>query len=503
MGMKLLSPAISRLARLRRWRIDQWIAMPIESQFAVWQYLLAEGQYTAYGRQYGFDTLQSVKDFQQTVPIITYEDLQPYINQMMAGEENVLWNTPVEWFAKSSGTTAAKSKFIPISYESLEENHYKASKDVLAFFYLNRPESDLLTGKGLVVGGSHQVNRVTENIQYGDLSAVVMQNMPFWSQWLRTPGLEIALMDEWEAKIEKMADATIKENVTSIAGVPTWTLVLLRRILEKTGKQTIKEVWPQLELYMHGGVSFVPYREQFNTIMGGEVAYLEMYNASEGFFAAQNDLDDEGMALFTNHGIFYEFMPLEELGKPKPKTLLLEEVEINKNYALIISTTGGLWRYLVGDTIKFTHLNPYKIKVTGRTRHYINAFGEEVIVGNTDAAIAHACEKTGAVISDYTVAPLYFASGSNGAHQWFIEFQKDPGNLAEFAFELDSALQNINSDYEAKRYRNIALRQPLVQVLPPGTFNRWLMAKSKLGGQHKIPRLCNNREVAEEILALL
>lgn len=501
--MKLLSPAISRLARLRRWRIGQWISMPVESQFAVWQYLLAEGQYTTYGRLYGFDTIQSVKDFQQSVPIVTYEDVQPYIQRMMEGEENVLWNTPVEWFAKSSGTTASKSKFIPVSYESLEENHYKASKDVLAFFYLNRPESDLLTGKGLVVGGSHQVNRVNENIQYGDLSAVVMQNMPFWSQWLRTPGLDIALMDEWEAKIEKMAEATIKENVTSIAGVPTWTLVLLRRILEKTGKNNIKEVWPNLELYMHGGVSFVPYKEQFNNLLGGSVAYLEMFNASEGFFAAQNDLEDDGMLLFTSHGIFYEFVPMEELDKPQPAALTLAEVETGKNYALVISTTGGLWRYMVGDTIQFTQLQPYKIKVTGRTGHYINAFGEEIIVGNTDAAIAHACEKTGAVINDYTVAPMYFSAGNNGAHQWFIEFLQEPGNLAEFAFELDTALQNINSDYEAKRYRNIALRQPLIQVLPAGTFNQWLTSKNKLGGQHKVPRLSNNREVAEEILKLL
>lgn len=477
--------------------------MPVESQFAVWQNLIAEAQYTAYGRQYGFENIETIKQYQQTVPVIGYEDIQPYIIRMMEGEENVLWNTPVEWFAKSSGTTAAKSKFIPVSYESLEENHYKASKDVLSFFYTNRPDSDLLTGKGLVVGGSHQVHRVSDNIQYGDLSAVVMQNMPFWSQWLRTPGLEIALMDEWENKIEKMAEATIKENVTSIAGVPTWTLVLLRRILEKTGKKNIKEVWPQLELYMHGGVSFVPYKEQFNALMGGDVAYLEMYNASEGFFAAQNDLDDDGLLLFTNHAIFYEFMPLDQLDLPNPVTLTLEEVEIGKNYALIISTTGGLWRYRVGDTIQFTQLNPYKIKVSGRTRHYINAFGEEVIVGNTDAAIAHACEKTGAKINDYTVAPLYFSSGNNGAHQWFIEFLQEPANLAEFAFELDSALQNINSDYEAKRYRNIALRQPLIQVLPHGTFGRWLAENKKIGGQHKVPRLSNNREVAEEILKLI
>jgi hypothetical protein len=501
--MKLLSPAISRLARLRGWRIEHWVNNPQQCQFEVWQHLVADAQYTELGRKYQFDSLQTIQQYQQRVPLHQYDDMKPLIARMMEGEENLLWNTPVEWFAKSSGTTSDKSKFIPISYESLEDNHFRGSKDVLSFYYQNNPESDLLTGKGLVIGGSHEIHQHNENVQYGDLSAVVLQNGPFWAHWLRTPGLDVALMSEWESKIEKMADATIRENVTSIAGVPTWTLVLLRRILEKTGKATIKEVWPNLELYMHGGVSFVPYRDQFKEIIGAPIHYLEMYNASEGFFAAQNDLNDEGMVLFTNHGIFYEFIPFEELDNPEPRALLLHEVELNRNYAMVISTRGGLWRYLVGDTIQFTSLAPYKIKVTGRTKHFINAFGEELMVDNTDQALHIACEKTGAVVSDYTAAPVYFTSGKNGAHEWLIEFEKEPGNLAEFAFELDSALQNINSDYEAKRHRNIALRQPLIQLLPRGTFGKWLKSLGKLGGQHKIPRLSNTRKYVDEVIAVM
>jgi GH3 auxin-responsive promoter len=500
--MKLLSPAISRLVRMRWWKIDNWINQPHQCQHAVWQNLLAEAQYTEFGRKYNFTNLQSVAQFQQAVPLSQYDDLKPYIMRMMEGEDNVLWNTPVEWFAKSSGTTSDKSKFIPVSYESLEENHYRASKDVLSFYYSHNPYSDLLTGKGLVIGGSHEVHQHNENVQYGDLSAVVLQNGPFWTHWLRTPGLDVALMSEWESKIEKMAETTIKENVTSIAGVPTWTLVLLRRILEKTGKANIKEVWPNLELYMHGGVSFVPYREQFTKIIGAPIHYLEMYNASEGFFAAQNSLDEEGMILFVNHGIFYEFIPFEELDAEHPRALQLHEVEINRNYALVISTNGGLWRYLVGDTVQFTSLRPYRVKVSGRTRHFINAFGEELMVDNTDLALSVASEKTGAVINDYTAAPVYFTHGKNGAHEWLIEFEKEPDNLSEFAFELDCALQNINSDYEAKRHRNIALRQPLIQVMQKGVFNQWLKTKGKLGGQHKVPRLSNNRNILEEIMAI-
>ena len=500
--MKLLSPAISRLARLRLWQIEQWTTDPVAAQREVLQELVTAAQYTDIGRKYNLNRLFNIRTFTSTVPVHEYDDLKPAIQRMMEGEENLLWNTPVKWFAKSSGTTSDKSKFIPISEEILEENHYQGAKDVLTMYYKFHPDSDLLTGKGLVVGGSHQVNQHNEEISYGDLSAVLLQNTPFWGNWLRTPELSIALMDEWEEKIEQLALNTIPENVTSISGVPTWTLVLFKRILELTGKNNMSEVWPNLELYIHGGVSFVPYREQFAKLIGKNINYLEMYNASEGFFAAQDSPDEDGMLLFTQHGIFYEFMPLEEYGKPFPYTVGLNKVELDKQYALIITTSGGLWRYIVGDTIQFTTLNPYRIKVTGRLKHYMNAFGEEVIVDNSDKAIAVACEKTGAIVNDYTAAPVFFNDENNGAHEWLIEFEKEPEDLRLFTYELDTALKNVNSDYEAKRHKDIALRMPFIHSLSKGVFTKWLRNKGKLGGQHKVPRLCNERKYLEEILAL-
>src|SRR5215213_5383107 len=414
--MKLLSPAISRFARMRLWSIEQWMNDPTATQNGVWQDLLAAGQNTEFGRLHNFSQIQSLADYKKTVPLQEYDDLKPFIERMMRGEENVLWNSPVQWFAKSSGTTSEKSKFIPISDESLKDNHYKASKDVLSFYYASHPESDLLTGKGLVIGGSHQISKINEEVNYGDLSAVVLQNSPFWSNWLRTPDLSIALMDEWESKIELLAQSTINENVTSMAGVPTWLIVMLKRILEITGKQTIKEVWPALELYLHGGVSFTPYKAQFEQLIGAPINYLEMYNASEGFFAAQDDMTADGMLLMCDHGIFYEFMPVEEWGKDNPRTLQLDEVETGKNYAPVITTNGGLWRYLIGDTIQFTSLDPYRIKVSGRLKHYINAFGEEVIIDNTDKAIAVASHNCDVVVNDYTAAPVYFSEAANGTH---------------------------------------------------------------------------------------
>lgn len=487
---------------MRLWRIENWSNHPESAQREVLQELVTAAQYTEFGRKYNFSKLFTLKEFKKNVPIHEYDDIKPYILRMMEGEENVLWNTPVRWFAKSSGTTSDKSKFIPISEESLQDNHFKASKDVLSNYYKNFPSSDLLTGKGLVVGGSHQISKVNEEIQYGDLSAVLMQNSPFWGQWIRTPELSVALLDEWEDKIEKLAQVTANENVTSLAGVPTWTLLLLKRILEIKGKSTIKEVWPTLELYINGGVSFVPYKEQFDKIIGAKINYLEIYNASEGFIAAQVSPDDDGMLLFTEHGIFYEFMPVEEYGNKNPLTVGLKDVVIGKNYALVISTTGGLWRYLIGDTIQFTKLNPYNIKITGRLKHYMNAFGEEVIVDNSDKAIAFAAEKTGAVVNDYTAAPVYFSDNNNGAHEWLIEFEKEPDDFNTFISELDNCLKNINSDYEAKRHKNIALRPPIVHKLHRGTFTEWLRSKGRLGGQHKVPRLSNERDVLEEILAI-
>ncbi|MCA0398418.1 MAG: GH3 auxin-responsive promoter family protein [Bacteroidetes bacterium] len=500
--MKIISPAISRLARLRLWQIDDWIKDPMAAQREVLQELVTTAQYTEFGRQYGMNKLFNIRTFKQTIPVHEYNDLKPYIERMMAGEENVLWNSPISWFAKSSGTTSDKSKFIPISEESLKQNHYQGAKDVLTMYYASNPDSELLTGKGLVIGGSHQVSQFDEAVSYGDLSAVLLQNSPFWGHWIRTPDLSIALMDEWEQKLEQLALNTIPENVTSISGVPTWTLVLLKRILEMTGRSCIAEVWPQLELYIHGGVSFTPYREQFRQLMGKDINYLEMYNASEGFFAAQDHTEADGMLLFTNHGIFYEFMPVEEYGKSFPETIGLDKVELGKNYALVISTTGGLWRYIVGDTVQFSSLKPYRIKVSGRLKHYMNAFGEEVIVDNTDRAIAIACEKTGAAVNDYTAAPVYFSANGNGAHEWLIEFEKQPADIAHFAYELDTALKNLNSDYEAKRHKDIALRMPIVHAVNKGFFNQWLNANGKLGGQHKVPRLSNERHLLETLLSM-
>jgi hypothetical protein len=500
--MNLLSPAISSLARLRSWRIEAWRDNPQSAQREVLQNLVAAAQYTDFGRKYQFSSLFNLRSFKEAVPIHDYDDLKPYIERIMQGEENVLWNTPINWFAKSSGTTSDRSKYIPVSEECLQEGHYRASKDVLTMYYCHRPDSALLTGKGLIIGGSHTLSPINPGAQVGDLSAVLLQNTPFWGHWLRTPDLNIALMDEWETKIEKLAQSTIQENVTSISGVPTWTLVLFKRILELTGKSSMAEVWPSLELYLHGGVAFAPYREQFNRLLGKEITYLNMYNASEGFFAAQDDPTQEGLLLFTDHGIFMEFMPLSEVGATQPRTIGLQDVEVGQQYALVISTNSGLWRYLVGDTIEFVSLHPFRIKVSGRLKHFINAFGEEVIVDNSDKAIALACAETGATVADYTAAPVYFDQLTNGAHEWLIEFEKEPTSLAAFTSILDRSLQTINSDYEAKRYRDIALRLPVVKQVAKGTFANWLRQKGKLGGQHKVPRLSNDRLLLEEILQL-
>lgn len=501
--MKILSPALSQLARIRMGRIEYFMQYPLQVQQQVFQNLLSAAQYTEFGKQFDFSNIFKIDEFKQRVPVHNYEGMKPFITQTMEGQQNVIWNTPIKWFAKSSGTTADKSKFIPVSVESLDDCHYRAGRDVLSLYYNNFPESDVLTGKSLVIGGSHQVNKLSaeSDSYYGDLSAVMLQNMPFYGNMIRTPELSIALMDEWEEKIERMANAVIHENVTSIAGVPTWTIVLIKRIFEITRKDNLADIWPNLELYIHGGVSFTPYREQFRRMIRKPgMHYLETYNASEGFFAAQDIIGEEGLLLFLNHGIFYEFMPMEEYGKEFPRTLQLNEVEMGRNYALIISTNGGLWRYLVGDTIQFVSLAPYRIRVSGRTKSFINAFGEELIVDNSDQAIAKACAVTGAVVNDYTAAPIYFSEGGNGGHEWLIEFETKPADLQQFVTVLDDTLKAINSDYEAKRHKDIALQRPTVHALVSGTFTEWLKSKGKLGGQHKVPRLNNERNLLEEIL---
>jgi hypothetical protein len=499
--MKILNPALKGLLKLRWSSIDNFLLNPENTQVMVFNSLIHSGQFTEFGRKFDFQRINHIKDFKKNIPVHEYDDLKPYIQKMMEGNQNVLWNSPISWFAKSSGTTSEKSKFIPVSNESLEDGHYKSAKDVLALYYRNYPQSGILTGKCLTLGGSHQINQLNTDSYYGDLSAVMIQNMSYFTQLIRTPEPAIALMSEWEEKIDKMAESTIREDVTMIAGVPTWTIVLIKRIFEITGKSNLHEIWPNLELYMHGGVNFTPYENQFKQLITSpKMRYLETYNASEGFFAAQDVIGRDGLLLFLNHGVFYEFMPLEEQGKEFPETLQLEEVQLGKNYALIISTNSGLWRYLIGDTIQFVSVNPYRIKVSGRLKHFINAFGEEVIVDNADYAISKACQECNAAVNDYTAAPIYFSSEANGCHQWIIEFSQAPNDINLFAHKLDKALQNINSDYEAKRHKSIALSEPKLSVVPKGTFAEWLKSKGKLGGQHKVPRLSNDRTLVEEIL---
>jgi hypothetical protein len=499
--MSIISPALKGIMKLRQSAIDNFMLNPVDTQKQVFNDLIGSAQFTEYGKKYGFDRLNSIAEFRQHVPVNDYDSLKPYIHRIMEGNQNILWPSPVNWFAKSSGTTSDKSKFIPVSREAMDDNHFKAGKDVLTLYLKQYPQSGFMSGKCLVIGGSHQVSQLSADSFYGDLSAVMLQNMPWMGQLTRTPDLSIALMEEWEEKIEMIARTTIHEPVSFIAGVPTWTIVLIKRLFELAGTDNLLDIWPNLELYIHGGVSFRPYRQQFRQyIPSPGMHYLETYNASEGFFAAQDEPDNEGMLLFLNHGIFFEFMPVEEYGKDQPQTLTLKEVQLNTNYALVISTNSGLWRYVVGDTIAFTSLNPYRIRVTGRLKFFINAFGEEVIVDNSDQAIAAACAQTGAVVNDYTAAPIYMTGDSNGAHEWIIEFEHLPCPLEVFTVAMDKALQSINSDYEAKRHKDIALRMPLVRVMPKGGFNQWLKQQGKLGGQHKVPRLSNDRKFIDAML---
>jgi hypothetical protein len=481
-------------------RIKEAVQYPDRAQAKVFDTLLTGAEGTEWGKQYDFASIHNLNDFRTRFPVQDYDSLKPYIDRIMMGEQSLLWNTPISWFAKSSGTTSDKSKFIPVSKLSLDECHFKGGRDVIAMYLHNNPNSRLFTGKTLLMGGSHQINKLNEHAKFGDVSAVMMQNMPLLSRYAMTPSLDIALMDEWESKIEAMAEHTLNKNVTSIAGVPTWTIVLIRRLFELTGKSDLKEIWPNLELYIHGGVSFNPYRKQFDALINStNMNYVETYNASEGFFAFQDRLGSDEMLLMPDYGILYEFIPMEEFDKEYPKTLLLTEVELNKNYAVVISTNAGLWRYKIGDTIRFTSKDPYRIQVSGRVKHFINAFGEEVIVDNSDKAIAEACSQTNATVIEYTAAPIYIEGNNKGGHEWIIEFGQLPDNIDNFIQILDKTLQSINSDYEAKRHKNLALNLPLVHIAKKGVFYEWLKSKGKLGGQHKIPRLSNDRIYLEEI----
>ncbi|MDR9399454.1 GH3 auxin-responsive promoter family protein [Salibacter sp.] len=486
-------------------QIELFMKYPHEVQAEWFNELIDSGSETEWGKKHDYASLRSLADFKKAVPVSDYDDLKPYIERIMKGEQNVLWPTEIKWFAKSSGTTSDKSKFIPISKESLEDCHYKGGKDMISIYYNHKPDSRIFSGRALVLGGSSTVNQLNKDSYYGDLSAVIIRNLPFWAEFQRTPSMDVALMDEWEEKLEKMAQITAKQDITSISGVPSWTLVLLRRVLEITGKDYISDVWPNLEMFAHGGVSFDPYRKQYRNIFNSDkITYLETYNASEGFFGIQDQFDeDNSMLLMLDYGIFYEFMPMEELGKDHPETLSLHEVETGVNYALIISTNGGLWRYQIGDTIEFTSLDPYRIRVTGRTKHFINAFGEELIVDNAEKALSIACEKTKAIVKDYTAAPVYMEGNSKGSHEWAIEFSQEPESFEFFKDTFDNALKSQNSDYEAKRYKSFVLSEPIIHKLPTGTFYNWMKKRGKLGGQNKVPRLSNNRKYIDEILEFI
>jgi len=501
--MPFINSIISWLNVKRLHQIDLFKKYPIDVQRETLIKLLRRAENTEWGRQYDYKSIKTIKEYKKRVPLNDYESLKKYVIRLRHGEQNLLWDTDIKWFAKSSGTSSDKSKFIPVSRDAFEDCHFRAGKDVLAIYTENNPNTNIIKGKMLVLGGSHQINNFSNESYYGDLSAVLIQNLPFWAEFIRTPRSAIALMAEWDKKIDKMASATIKRNITNIAGVPSWTLVLIKHILEKTGKKSLLDVWPNLELFVHGGVSFIPYKEQYKKLIPSEkMNYLETYNASEGFFAIQDDSASDDMLLMLDYGIFYEFIPLEKIDDKNPKTISLDEVELNKNYALVISTNSGLWRYIIGDTIKITSKYPFKIKITGRIKNFINAFGEELIIDNAENAIKIACEKTGSEVREYTAAPIYIDDDQKGGHEWLFEFEKKPGNPEYFTEVLDNALKSLNSDYEAKRYKNMTLDMPKITILKDGIFYQWLKEKGRLGGQNKIPRLANERKYVEELLAI-
>lgn len=471
--------------------IDRFIHNPQSTQEEIFRYLIRNGQDTLYGQKHGFKDM-TPDDFRQRVPLMRYEDLKPYVEQIIEGkQQHILWNKPVRWFAMSSGTTKDKSKYIPVTDESLRDSHYKCGKQLLALYLDAHPDSRFFLGKTMVLGGSKQVNALGERLFTGDISAILMQHLPFWAKARRTPE-DIALIPDWETKFGKLVDYALKSDIRAMMGVPSWMLVLIQKIVEQTGRP-MREIWPNIDVFFHGGVNFTPYELQFNHLFeGADLHYWETYNASEGFFGIQYRQESRDMLLMLDNNIYYEFLPISEMNSEKPQTLRLHEVKTGENYALIITTNGGLWRYMIGDMIEFTSTNPYLIRITGRTTHYINAFGEELIVENADNAIRKAAERTHSIFSEYTAAPVFFGKKGGGAHEWMIEFEKMPEDIEAFTDILDEELKKQNSDYEAKRSYNLSLKRPIVHALPPGTFYNWMKSRNKLGGQNKIPRLSND-----------
>jgi len=493
----IFNTIISWVIKKRIHRINKFINKPIKSQNKLLKELVKKSKNTIWGKKYNYDKIYNYTDFQKKVPVQSYEDIETYVNLIRSGHKKVLWKKKVLSLAKSSGTTNSKSKFIPITKDSLYNCHLKAGQDLISIYVNQFPNTRIFSGKSLMIGGSNELEK-NSKILSGDLSSILIDNLPFWTKLISTPTKKIALISNWEKKIEKMIPKIINQDIRSISGVPSWTILLLKKILQKTKKKTIQEIWPNLELYMHGGVSMSPYMNSFKKLIGKKINYIEIYNASEGFFAIQNDLQKNDLLLMLDYGIFYEFAHIVN-GKESSEIIPLEKVQKNRNYAIIISTNGGLWRYKIGDTIKFTSLNPYKIIITGRTKHFINCFGEEIMIHNTDLAIKIASEKTNSIVNDYTVAPLFFSNHS-GCHEWIIEFNFAPKNLVEFTEILDSNLQKNNSDYEAKRSNDLLLKMPIIHVVENNFFYKWLKKRNRLGGQNKIPRLSNDRKKINDLL---
>ncbi|MFV0329902.1 MAG: GH3 auxin-responsive promoter family protein [Dysgonomonas sp.] len=483
--------------------VDRFINNPIETQEKILKYLLKNGEQTYFGQQFNFSAIKNKDDFRKQVPVFHYEDLRPYLDKILVDkQQNVLWNKPVKWFAMSSGTTEDKSKYIPVTQESLTKGHYKCGEQMLAIYGKANRNARFFFGKTLVLGGSKQINNIGDGIFTGDISAILIKNLYFWAKFSRTPE-SISLLPDWETKLQALTDYAVKNDVRAFMGVPSWLLVLLKKIKADTGRE-LTDIWPNLEVFFHGGVSFTPFEEQYKKLIQKPgMYYWETYNASEGFFGIQFSPDSKEMLLMLDSCIYYEFVPMSEWDKENPRTLTLDEVETGQNYAIIISTNGGLWRYMIGDTIEFTSTKPYLFHITGRTKNFINAFGEELIIDNAERALAEACKATGAQISEYTAVPVYFGDNNNGAHEWLIEFEKEPDNLDNFIGLLDEALKKVNSDYEAKRSYNLSLNLPIVRSLPKGTFNEWLKSLGKLGGQNKVPRLSNNRDYVDRLLRFI
>lgn len=502
MPIPIVNSLASWFLKKRFHQIELFLKYPIDVQNELLEHLLHTAKNTEIGKQYDFASISTYREFAERVPVTSYEDNHLQIERARKGESNIFWPTPIKWFAKSSGTTNSKSKFIPVSSASLEHCHYAASKDLLCMYLNNNPDANLFLGKSLRLGGSKELYKENATV-YGDLSAILIDNMPFWAEYSSTPNNEVSLMADWELKMQAIVDQTIQENVTSLAGVPSWMLVLLNNVLESTGKSNLFEIWPNLEVYFHGGVNFDPYIEQYNAILPKDnFRYYEIYNASEGFFAIQDRNANKELLLMLDYGIFYEFIPMDTYGSASQKVIPLEQVQVAKNYAIVITTNAGLWRYKIGDTVRFTSISPFRIKVTGRTKHHINVFGEELIIENAEMALKQASKHTQCEIMDYTAAPIFMEGREKGAHEWIIEFKTPPKDLSLFTKSLDSALMDVNSDYQAKRFNNITLNMPKVHVARQRLFYDWLKQKNKLGGQHKVPRLSNKRDFIEELLHL-